>query len=159
MDSNFHISHTIGQFDLIKTTSVFMYTGVKNDNMQNVFCKASNWPGVTVESVSYSLNVRYPPPAIPPRITSSPSGFQYDNGTNVTLTCQQSGGNPVSTLSWNCKNTEMSSKNMSNSTEAISVLELTIDVSFNEQECTCTANHTLFSKPLSAKKLLTVFRK
>ncbi|XP_052691736.1 uncharacterized protein LOC128169674 [Crassostrea angulata] len=58
MDSNFHISHTIGQFDLIKTTSVFMYTGAKDDNMQNVFCKASNWPGVTVESVSYSLNVR-----------------------------------------------------------------------------------------------------
>lgn len=58
MDSNFHISHTIGQFDLIKTTSVFIYTGAKDDNMQNVFCKASNWPGVTVESVSYSLNVR-----------------------------------------------------------------------------------------------------
>lgn len=58
MDSNFHISYNIGPFDLIKTSSVFMYTGAKDDNMQNVFCKTSNLPGVTVESVSYSLNVR-----------------------------------------------------------------------------------------------------
>lgn len=58
MDSNFYIFYNIGLFDLIKIFLVFMYIGVKDDNMKYVFCKIFNLFGVIVELVSYFLNVR-----------------------------------------------------------------------------------------------------
>lgn len=59
MGSNSQVSYENGsKYSLIKTTSVFLYTGVKNDNMENVFCKAFNTEGVTVESARYTLNVK-----------------------------------------------------------------------------------------------------
>lgn len=58
MVNKFNISHETDQNGLIKTTSVFMYTGARDDNMQIMSCKASNVQGVTVESAKYALNIR-----------------------------------------------------------------------------------------------------
>ncbi|XP_048773495.2 uncharacterized protein LOC125678831 isoform X3 [Ostrea edulis] len=44
---------------LVRTTSVLPYTGVAEDNDQEVHCAASNIPEQDVESMRYKLNVRY----------------------------------------------------------------------------------------------------
>lgn len=153
--SNIETKSASGLNSFFRTTSILQYTGEKEDNHAGVYCEAMNQIGPGVKSAVYTLNVKFPPPS-PPQITASPSGFQYDNGTNVILTCQQIGGNPLSTLSWNCKSSEMSSKNMTNSSTAVSVLEFTIDISYNKQKCTCTANHIL-SQQSKASEYLIVF--
>ncbi|XP_061168925.1 synaptogenesis protein syg-2-like [Saccostrea echinata] len=141
---------------LVRTTSVLQYTGVAGDNGQQVYCRASNRPGQRVESNKYMLDIRYPP-FTDPVITASPPGLQYNTGTRVTLTCHLSGGNPLATLLWRCKNTVMSGTNQSTFTTAVSVLSLVIDSSFNNQHCACTANHSLLTSPKSTSVSLTVF--
>ncbi|XP_052709074.1 neural cell adhesion molecule 1-like isoform X1 [Crassostrea angulata] len=45
--------------DLYRTVSVLQYTGVPEDNGQQVYCRASNIEGEHVESNRYTLNVMY----------------------------------------------------------------------------------------------------
>lgn len=45
--------------DLYRTVSVLQYTGVPEDNGQQVYCRASNIEGEHVESNRYTLNVTY----------------------------------------------------------------------------------------------------
>ncbi|XP_062605887.1 nephrin-like [Saccostrea cucullata] len=141
---------------LVRTTSVLQYTGVAGDNGQQVYCKATNGPGNNIESNECILHVRYPP-STAPDITASPSGLQYNTETTVNLTCQLSGGNPIATLSWICKKTGITGINQSNSTTAVAVLSLVMDSSYNNQLCTCTANHSLLTSPKSTSVSLTVF--
>lgn len=99
------------------------------------------------------------PPATAAEISANPSGFAYNIGSNVTLTCQQRKGNPISTLSWNCKGIDMTGTNLSTSSRAVSVLNLTMSKSFNKQGCNCIANHILFSESKITEALLTVYGK
>ncbi|XP_056009635.1 hemicentin-1-like isoform X2 [Ostrea edulis] len=141
---------------LHRTTSVLTYTGVAGDNGQQVYCRASNRQGVYVESNKDLLDVRYPP-SFDPAISASPPGLQYDNGTHVSLTCELSGGNPVAMLSWRCKGVDMTGTNQSSTTTSISLLSLLMDSSYNNKQCTCTANHRLLTSTKSESVLLTVF--
>lgn len=43
--------------DMYRTVSVLQYTGVSEDNGQQVYCRASNIEGEHVESSRYTLNV------------------------------------------------------------------------------------------------------
>ncbi|XP_062592037.1 synaptogenesis protein syg-2-like isoform X2 [Saccostrea cucullata] len=141
----------------VRTTSVLQYTGVPEDNGQQLYCNASNRPSwQNVGSNKYTLDIRYPP-STDPAITASPPGLQYNTGTTVTLTCQLSRGNPVATLSCRCKNIVITGTNQSNSTTAVSMLSLVMDSSYNNQQCTCTANHRLLTSPKSTSVSLTVF--
>ncbi|XP_062592042.1 synaptogenesis protein syg-2-like isoform X6 [Saccostrea cucullata] len=141
----------------VRTTSVLQYTGVPEDNGQQLYCNASNRPSwQNVGSNKYTLDIRYPP-STHPVITSSPPGLQYDTGTIVTLTCQLSGGNPLATLSWRCKNIVMTGTHQKTSITPVSMLPFVIDSSYNNQQCTCTANHSLFTSPKSRSVSLTVF--
>ncbi|XP_062605655.1 synaptogenesis protein syg-2-like [Saccostrea cucullata] len=142
---------------LYRTTSVLQYTGVPEDNGRQVYCNASNRPSwQNVGSNKYTLDIRYPPSS-DPVFTASPPGLQYNTGTTVNLTCQLPGGNPLATLSWRCKNTAMTGTNQSTFTTAVSVLPLVMDSSYNNQQCTCTANHRLLTSPKSTSVSLTVF--
>ncbi|XP_062618358.1 synaptogenesis protein syg-2-like [Saccostrea cucullata] len=140
------------------TTAVSVLSLVMDSsyNNQQCTCTATHNLLINTKSRSVSLTVFYPP-STDPLITASPEGLQYNNGTRVTLTCQLPGGNPVATLSWRCKNTVMTGTNQSNSTTAVSVLSLVMDSSYNNQQCTCTANHSLLSRPKSRSVSLTVF--
>lgn len=140
MVNNFNISHETGENNLIKTTSVFMYTGARDDNMQNVSCKASNVQGVTVESAKYALNIRYPPSSKPVLILSPPQQ-PYNNGTNVTLTCQLPGGNPLANLSLNCDQKNLIQNVLNTNTKAISEVKFQIDGTYNNRTCTCIGTH------------------
>lgn len=139
----------------IQTTSFLQYTGDIGDNRANVYCTAINLPDQIVESEVNVLDVQYPPTTAV-YILANPSGLVYATGTNITLTCRQSDGNPVSMLSWNCNGLDMPGTNLSNSTEAVSELKLTVDKTFNKQDCNCIANHKLFLEPTTSKVHLTV---
>eukprot|EP00477_Mikrocytos_mackini_P003186 GAHX01003932.1.p1 GENE.GAHX01003932.1~~GAHX01003932.1.p1 ORF type:complete len:444 (-),score=28.71 GAHX01003932.1:64-1395(-) len=136
------------------TTSILI-TGKRIDNTENLTCFASN-NNKEAKSAAIKLNVQYSPSAAL-SLTALPDGFKYNSGTKVTFTCGQSGGNPVSTLSWNCKGSKMSGNDQSTSSEAKSTLELTIDKSYNKQNCTCKASHFMFSKPKTETIPLTVY--
>ncbi|XP_033758188.1 nephrin-like [Pecten maximus] len=88
---------------------------------------------------SVEFNVIYPPTK---SVVLSPSGT-YTNitGTTVTLNCQVEGGNPLATLSWECKGTPKTGQNGTNAGIARSRLELTIDESYHRRQCVCTATH------------------
>ncbi|XP_062568573.1 synaptogenesis protein syg-2-like, partial [Saccostrea cucullata] len=142
------------------TTAVSVLSLVMDSsyNNQQCTCTASHNLLTSPKSRSVSLTVFYPPSA-DPVITASPPGLQYNTGTRVTLNCQLPGGNPIATLSWRCKNTGVIGANQSNSTKAVSVLSLVMDSSYNNQQCSCTANHSLLASPKSTSVSLTVFCK
>lgn len=138
-----------------KDTTSILITGKRIDNTKNLTCFAAN-NNKEAKSAAIKLNVVYSPSAAV-TLTALPDGFKYNSGTKVTFTCGQSGGNPVSTLSWNCKGLKMSGIDQSTSSEAKSTLELTIDKSYNKQNCTCKASHLMFSNPMTETIPLTVF--
>ena len=92
-------------------------------------------------------------------ISAQPAGYQYNDGTAVTLTCQLSGGNPVATLSWRCPGKSVSGSNQSTTSLAVSVLSLTMDSTYNGQQCTCTASHRITSFSRTKTETLTVYCK
>ena len=92
-------------------------------------------------------------------ISAQPAGYQYNDGTPVTLTCRLSGGNPVATLSWSCPGKSVSGVTQSNGTVAVSMLSLTMDSTYNRQQCTCTASHTIPSFTRTKTETLTVYCK
>ena len=93
-------------------------------------------------------------------ITAHPPGspaYHYDDRTAVTLICQLSGGNPVAALSWRCKGQSLSGNNRSTASVAKSVLSLTMDSTYNGQQCLCTASHILLARSKTDSKAFTVY--
>ncbi|XP_021372933.1 hemicentin-1-like isoform X1 [Mizuhopecten yessoensis] len=72
----------------------------------------------------------------------APSGTQSVlTGTQVTLQCQVGGGNPLATLTWQCKGSPVTGQDLTNTTTAVSSLTFTVDSTYHQQQCVCTAGH------------------
>ncbi|XP_033758190.1 nephrin-like [Pecten maximus] len=104
-------------------------------------CKASHKasPNGVYGTESVEFNVIYPPKE---NITLSPSGtYTVFSGRTVTVDCQIKGGNPLATLTWECKETSMDGQNVTTDGIASSRLTVRIDKSYHGQQCVCTATH------------------
>ncbi|XP_033758187.1 nephrin-like [Pecten maximus] len=101
-------------------------------------CTAKHQGSVFHEG-AVEFNVIYPPTR---SVVLSPSGtYTSITGTTVTLDCRVEGGNPLATLSLECKGTPMTGQNGTNAGVTRSRLELTIDESYHRRQCVCTATH------------------
>ncbi|VDH97101.1 Hypothetical predicted protein [Mytilus galloprovincialis] len=75
-------------------------------------------------------------------------------GTSVTLTCTVSGGNPLVTLTWDCAG--IKSNNTAGSTASYDVT-FSVDKSYNNKVCTCSATHPVSSYRPSVQHILVVY--
>ncbi|KAJ8316439.1 hypothetical protein KUTeg_006453 [Tegillarca granosa] len=88
--------------------------------------------------------------------TSRPSLTGYDGsprfpGNTITLTCKVDGGTPLATLSWTCKGLLVQGTNANTATSAIRTYIVTIDTSYNGQQCQCSASHLQWTEDIIAK--------
>ena len=94
-----------------------------------------------------------------PTITQTPVGPIIE-GNKVTLTCTIDGGNPVATIKWSCDGTTQITPTGSPSTvDAISSVELVTSKNNNEQICTCTGRHLLWTNNKTQQHNITVYCK
>ncbi|VDI02671.1 Hypothetical predicted protein, partial [Mytilus galloprovincialis] len=94
-------------------------------------------------------------PETNPSIQQTPSG-SIITGTEIVLTCSASGGNPLATLTWNC-----SGAKIRNTTEYIASYSVTftVDKTFNNKMCTCSAIHPINSyRPRVQRTLIVYFK-
>ena len=98
-------------------------------------------------------------PTTTPTITQTPVGPIIE-GNKVTLTCTIDGGNPVATITWSCDGTTQITLTGSPSTvDAISSIELVTSKNNNEQICTCTGRHPLWTNNKTQQHNITVYCK
>jgi hypothetical protein len=98
-------------------------------------------------------------PTTTPTITQTPVGPIIE-GNKVTLTCTIDGGNPVATIKWSCDGTTQITPTGSPSTvDAISSVELVTSKNNNEQICTCTGRHLLWTNNKTQQHNITVYCK
>ncbi|XP_060083674.1 synaptogenesis protein syg-2-like [Ylistrum balloti] len=102
-----------------------------------VRCQVNN--PVFTNSDIIEIRVLYPPTGT---LMVTPSGTQsIFTGTSVTLQCQVRGGNPLATLTWQCKGSSVTGQDLTNATTAVSTLTFTADRTYHQQQCVCTAVH------------------
>ncbi|XP_060081922.1 nephrin-like [Ylistrum balloti] len=76
-------------------------------------------------------------------IWMSPSGtITVISGTSQSLECQVKGGNPLVTLTWRCKGSEVVGVNLSKDSLSASRLIVPVDQTYNGKECVCTATNS-----------------
>ncbi|XP_060085338.1 synaptogenesis protein syg-2-like [Ylistrum balloti] len=76
-------------------------------------------------------------------IWMSPSGtITVISGTSQALECQVKGGNPLVTLTWRCKGSEVVGVNLSKDSLSASRLIVPVDQTYNGKECVCTATNS-----------------
>ncbi|VDI09995.1 Hypothetical predicted protein [Mytilus galloprovincialis] len=102
---------------------------------------------------SYIQLVLTDAPGLYPTIQQIPAG-SIMTGDTIRLTCTVSGGNPLPTLSWNCSG--ISINNTSGDTAAYSVM-FTVDKTFNNKICTCSATHPVSSYRPNVQHTLVVY--
>lgn len=90
-----------------------------------------------------------------PIIYQTPPGHII-SGTNVILTCEILGGNPLAILSWNC--TGVSRNNTSVNKASYSV-EIVVNRTFNNIICACSATHHIPSFRPTVRHILDVYCK
>ncbi|XP_060073809.1 hemicentin-2-like, partial [Ylistrum balloti] len=72
-----------------------------------------------------------------------PSGtITVTSGTSQSLECQVKGGNPLVTLTWRCKGSEVVGVNLSKDSLSASRLIVPVDQTYNGKECVCTATNS-----------------
>lgn len=94
-------------------------------------------------------------PHLYPTIQQMPAG-SIITGSTISLICAVSGGNPLSTLSLNCTGTSLN--NTAGDTAAYSVT-FTVDKTFNNKICTCSATHPISSYRPNVQHMLVVYCK
>ncbi|XP_021370149.1 nephrin-like [Mizuhopecten yessoensis] len=65
--------------------------------------------------------------------------YSVQADTTVMLNCSVEGGNPLATLTWQCKGSTFVGQNLSYLTTSDSRLELKVDKTYHQQNCLCTA--------------------
>ena len=95
--------------------------------------------------------------------TTSPTIIQTPvepiiEGNKVTLTCTIQGGNPVATITWTCDGITQITPTGSH-VDAISSVELVTSKIINEQICTCTGRHILWTNDKTQQHTITVYCK
>ncbi|XP_069115894.1 nephrin-like isoform X2 [Argopecten irradians] len=75
-------------------------------------------------------------------VSMTPSGSQtFQTLSNVTLTCQVRGDNPLARFTWRCKRKALIRRQWSAGNISRSSLSVTVDTSYHLKTCTCTAWH------------------
>ena len=98
-------------------------------------------------------------PTTSPTITQIPVGPIIE-GSKVTLTCTIDGGNPVATITWSCDGATQKIPTGSPSTvDVISSVELVTSKNNDEQICTCTGKHLLWTNNKTQQHNITVYCK
>ncbi|XP_063435967.1 basement membrane-specific heparan sulfate proteoglycan core protein-like [Mytilus trossulus] len=116
-------------------------------------CSASHNTNNYMQTVDHILNIIFPPDE-KPKVRQYISG-PIDSGTSVKLICSIAGGNPLSTLSWDCPGI-----NSNNSTVNTAVLEVefTVDKNYNGRNCSCSATHPIATyRPKTRHELVVYF--
>ncbi|CAC5377909.1 HMCN [Mytilus coruscus] len=104
------------------------------------------------DSTSHSLHVLYPPDHDPTIQQDIPG--PVDSGSSVSLIYSVSGGNPLASLSWDCKGI---THNSSSSTKTEYIVTFTVNKTFDGRVCTCSASHPIVSYRRLALHQLIVF--
>ncbi|CAC5367821.1 unnamed protein product [Mytilus coruscus] len=104
------------------------------------------------DSASHMLNVIYPPEGHPTIQQTIPG--PVDSGSFVSLIYSLSGGNPLASLTWDCKGI---TQNSSSSTKTEYIVTFTVNKNFNGRVCTCSAIHPIDSYRPNARHQLVVF--
>ncbi|CAC5419512.1 unnamed protein product [Mytilus coruscus] len=104
------------------------------------------------DSASHMLNVIYPPESHPTIQQAIPG--PVDSGSSVSLIYSVSGGNPLASLTWDCKGI---TQNSSSSTKTEYIVTFTVNKNFNRRVCTCSAIHPIDSYRPNARHKLVVF--
>ncbi|VDI13467.1 Hypothetical predicted protein [Mytilus galloprovincialis] len=92
-------------------------------------------------------------PGTSPIILQNPPGGIL-TGKNVTLTCSVPGGNPLAILSWNCTGTN--ENNTTGNTASYSIT-LSVDKSYNNKICRCTADHVISTFKSTVQQNIVVY--
>ncbi|CAC5359257.1 unnamed protein product [Mytilus coruscus] len=75
-----------------------------------------------------------------------------DSGSSISLNYSLSGGNPLASLSWNCKGT---THNSSSSTKTEYIVTFKVNKNFDGRVCTCSATHPINSyRPIAQHRLI-----
>ena len=98
-------------------------------------------------------------PTTSPTITQTPVGPIIE-GSKVTITCTIQGGNPVVTITWSCAgDTQITPTGSPSTVYAITSVELVTSKNNNEQICTCTGRHILWTSDKTQQHTITVYCK
>ncbi|CAG2195897.1 unnamed protein product [Mytilus edulis] len=126
----------------------------RTSNNKICTCSASHVVMSYKPIISHQLIVYYEP-IYYPIINQTPPGHII-SGTNVILTCEILGGNPLAILSWNC--TGVSRNNTSVNKASYSV-EIVVNRTFNNIICACSATHYIPSFRPTVRHMLDVYFK
>ncbi|KAJ8321344.1 hypothetical protein KUTeg_001105 [Tegillarca granosa] len=143
--------------ELFYTRSTVTFIPIKSQNRLQINCKAYNTDNFIVElSTKPSLNVqcnlstdknviefkciqRSNPPDDANAVIKQGSTISKIEGNSATLVCEVRGGNPLSTIKWDCfglTGTSSTDGDLSRST-----INFIAHRSFNRRNCTCRASH------------------
>ncbi|XP_071177815.1 synaptogenesis protein syg-2-like [Mytilus edulis] len=106
------------------------------------------------DSTSHLLNVIYPPASNPTIHQATPG--PVDSGSSVSLIYTLSGGNPLASLTWDCKGI---TQNSSSNTKTEYIVTFTVNKNFNGRVCTCSATHPIDSYRPNVQHKLAVYCK
>lgn len=93
------------------------------------------------------------PPESNPTIQQATPG-PVDSGSPVSLIYSLSGGNPLASLTWDCKGI---TQNSSSNTKTEYIVTFTVNKNFNERVCTCSATHPIDSYRPNVQHQLAVY--
>ncbi|XP_060587107.1 nephrin-like [Ruditapes philippinarum] len=128
--------------DLEKSTSELKYTPSRSDNTYKIYCQALNIPGRTpVISTKFQMDVQYTPESAP-YIQNYSNGNTYKviENNQGKLSCIIKGGNPLSTLTWNCFNNGLSTKTSGTTVTKTVTWSATRGP---DRSCTCQSSHPI----------------
>ncbi|XP_052074119.1 hemicentin-1-like [Mytilus californianus] len=141
-------------FDKVALLNISFTVGKQDDGVRCT-CYASHiiaTYNATAEKVII-IEVYYPPDSQPTiqQIIPGP----VDSGSSVSLNYSLSGGNPLASLSWDCKGT---THNSSSSTKTEYIVTFTVNKNFDGRVCTCSATHPIDSyRPIAQHQLIVFY--
>ncbi|OWF55209.1 Nephrin [Mizuhopecten yessoensis] len=116
-------------------------TGRVNDVDSGLKCEAVNIEGRTsVSSQTANVIVQWEPQT-DPILTRDPPTTTLTEGVSVTLTCQQTGGKPLATLTWSGVCSGTTPTESSDTTTITSRVLVSVNRTYNGLTCTCVSRH------------------
>ncbi|CAC5384803.1 unnamed protein product [Mytilus coruscus] len=123
-----------------------------SDNNKLCTCSATH-PVNSYSPQAHNRLIVYYVPGTNPIILQNPPGAIL-TGNNVKLTCTVLGGNPLAILLWNCTGTE--ENNTAGNTASYSIT-MSVNKSYNNKICTCTAHHLISTYKPTVQQNLVVY--
>ncbi|CAC5390639.1 unnamed protein product [Mytilus coruscus] len=124
----------------------------KIDDSRLCSCTAEH-PDRSYKPIENHRLIVYYAPDTNPIIAQTPLG-PIVTGNTVTLTCTVPGGNPLAKLSWNCAGTK--ENNTAGNTSSYSIT-MSVNKSYNNKICTCTADHIISAYEPTVQHKLVVY--